>query len=1008
MILVANGRAFYNKVRYAALTVYSCVFCIIIGNYFHFAGLVTYVSPTLAAVVSSKFLGVALKKYWDVIPIVIISSFIAVIIGLTWNYKILQLFLLFIAIVWLNRCTYIGQSGKIFGGVSLVVGSLLPNLTLGDPSYMGLYAYYKLLTLTFFPFTISIFCSYFPYPVLAIVEAKEKVNKISNSISSIIDSVIRSFITNEYTDLYIAEIENKIEVLQNEVDSLKELIEPSEYEVIFYPKLSAFYDSIILFHDNVGEIIHEVRNLRDIAANIIKNSTHTTFVHHINSHLDKISFELDTSIQLLLNYLENMEYHEPNRINILRRFFAFLSQLTENHSNNYENNDDFKQSSGINVQTRNRSQTYLDVELVCFDDTNNDAAMHHDDEKDSSSVRTDYINQDINSTSSVYDRSPRKNNYLLAESAAQDKNSSSKGYYLDTFNDNKAHMASLVDELLSKYQFVRKKYVWGHSDVDAVSNAVGSELRLEDPDIILIKQIKEDTLRCSLRKNIGQRHSFLLRLFILIDLVQGFSKIYTKKCTKPWNFSEFCVRLFHTTCRYVYDLRDISLNSWNNHKNIIDLYSQPVKIALAICFMAIFVVFRDSQDFYQNSLWATIVIAIIRQDSSSSSFLFGYQRLEGTVIGGIYSYAIHKLMRCGVDVCNMDKYIGWIAAWLLVCAFFREGKHHGYAAIVAGFTPIIIFMGPLSNSSGGGAFIRIEKTFYGVFVYLIIDNLILPHRTDAVIRQQVIKSIEEIIIIFENSIKSFNILVDEQYQLMAKPGTPTASAARSDNIVIDIPSFSDDVFLKCDEYLAAAKTSLLKLNSLINTQFSSLSLVVFEPELWYRAFPLRPYSKLLDATRKVVDSGIAVNSGISSFKSVLRTMSARNQCDDLSNNISIVYFMNTQIIDLSKKADIALNLASEVLHKLYEDSVYVDGSYDLTSILTLSRNIDKTLSTVDEHFHTAYTKQAELKDALDIKFLITWQSAFDHICGFIKALQVLGLALYAVSKEEEKILKREP
>ena len=221
MILVANGRAFYNKIRYAALTVYSCVFCIIIGNYFHFAGLVTYVSPTLAAVVSSKFLGVALKKYWDVIPIVIISSFIAVIIGLTWNYKILQLFLLFIAIVWLNRCTYIGQSGKIFGGVSLVVGSLLPNLTLGDPSYMGLYAYYKLLTLTFFPFTISIFCSYFPYPVLAIVEAKEKINKISNSISSIIDSVIRSFITNEYTDLYIAEIENKIEVLQNEVDSLK-------------------------------------------------------------------------------------------------------------------------------------------------------------------------------------------------------------------------------------------------------------------------------------------------------------------------------------------------------------------------------------------------------------------------------------------------------------------------------------------------------------------------------------------------------------------------------------------------------------------------------------------------------------------------------------------------------------------------------------------------------------------------------------------------------------------
>ena len=172
MILVANSRAFYNKLRYAVLTVYSCVFCIIVGHYFVFSGVVTYVAPTLAAAVSSKFIGAALKKYWDVIPIVIISSFISVIIGFTWNYQLLQLFLLFIAIMWLNRCSYIGQIGKIFGGVSIVVGSLLPSLTQGDKSHMGLYMYYKVLLLTFVPFTISVFCSYFPYPVLAIVEAK--------------------------------------------------------------------------------------------------------------------------------------------------------------------------------------------------------------------------------------------------------------------------------------------------------------------------------------------------------------------------------------------------------------------------------------------------------------------------------------------------------------------------------------------------------------------------------------------------------------------------------------------------------------------------------------------------------------------------------------------------------------------------------------------------------------------------------------------------------------------
>jgi len=55
-------------------------------------------------------------------------------------------------------------------------------------------------------------------------------------------------------------------------------------------------------------------------------------------------------------------------------------------------------------------------------------------------------------------------------------------------------------------------------------------------------------------------------------------------------------------------------------------YAQPMKIALAITTTALFIVvpqLKYAQS--QNGLWATVCIAFIRQDNTSSSFLTGYQ-----------------------------------------------------------------------------------------------------------------------------------------------------------------------------------------------------------------------------------------------------------------------------------------------------------------------------------------------------------------------------------------------
>ena len=61
-------------------------------------------------------------------------------------------------------------------------------------------------------------------------------------------------------------------------------------------------------------------------------------------------------------------------------------------------------------------------------------------------------------------------------------------------------------------------------------------------------------------------------------------------------------------------------------RTLLMAYAQPMKIALAITITALFVVVPQLRyDQMQNGLWATVCIAFIRQDNTSSSFLTGYQ-----------------------------------------------------------------------------------------------------------------------------------------------------------------------------------------------------------------------------------------------------------------------------------------------------------------------------------------------------------------------------------------------
>jgi hypothetical protein len=112
---------------------------------------------------------------------------------------------------------------------------------------------------------------------------------------------------------------------------------------------------------------------------------------------------------------------------------------------------------------------------------------------------------------------------------------------------------------------------------------------------------------------------------------------------------------------------------------------QAYKTAFALSIATILPVYNVFPTLIGRGFWTVLVVALIRQDNISSSFLFSYQRLEGTVIGAIFSFFIFSIFTCNSSKSNDYCIQQWgtqviiLLVWLFICGLFREGEQHGYS-----------------------------------------------------------------------------------------------------------------------------------------------------------------------------------------------------------------------------------------------------------------------------------------------------------------------------------------
>lgn len=286
--------------------------------------------------------------------------------------------------------------------------------------------------------------------------------------------------------------------------------------------------------------------------------------------------------------------------------------------------------------------------------------------------------------------------------------------------------------------------------------------------------VKEETKRLSLR-NFGSRGAYMHRISMVVEYVASLQHTLVSHdqsfdlprfvwgCIYPFlsyfpevflsliGAARYCRDQFYASSsvfEFLYDVISVFLST----------YSPAMKVAATLSLCTSVLIFELMPFLYHGGLWMSLVVIIIRQDIISSSFLTSAQRLEGTVIGSMYAFLVYTVFSCDSKQCGYWVNIPSMVLWVFVCGCFRDGIQHGYSATVASFTPIVLILGQNGNTMSG-AWGRIEETFIGIAIYLIIDNLFFPKRIYSSVKSSVLQCIEHSRAVFSECVKGVQYVV---------------------------------------------------------------------------------------------------------------------------------------------------------------------------------------------------------------------------------------------------------
>ncbi len=152
---------------------------------------------------------------------------------------------------------------------------------------------------------------------------------------------------------------------------------------------------------------------------------------------------------------------------------------------------------------------------------------------------------------------------------------------------------------------------------------------------------------------------------------------------------------------------------------------RSIKTSLSVLVSAIFVFsFRERLQAYGWVYWAPMTTALVSQSSEGSTLRISFQRLMAVLLGSTYAYIVvlvtQNHLAVGICICLFVGLMGYL----------KTDPTKEYFASVCGQSASIITF--LSNQQGQmsasntAVLARTTLTFLGIFIHILISNLLLP------------------------------------------------------------------------------------------------------------------------------------------------------------------------------------------------------------------------------------------------------------------------------------------
>jgi len=843
---------------------------------------------------------------------------------------------MFIGLVFVNKPVFTEQLSRVIASLSVVLGALWPYIS----PFTGSEALGNLLALVLLPFIISGLLLLCPLS-LAVHEGQEKARVILRKLRMAIVQVITSFTHLNEMEFLGSKTDHLLSQSTRILSELASLVNYGESEVFFFCSLGKRNKSLAKLVQFGQLTVVELRGLMLMASQLKENMTQQQFAVRMQEPIKGVLNEIDTLFDVFTEQFE-----------------------VDDAGGRRGRSGDAGKRGGLSPRkSAEKEAVDLETLMVQVQDGEDHALPHCTAPPGSSSL-------------------PLKERYSRCWQRLDERRA----------------------EMVSAYYVTRNKIVWSkrqNSDSDSGSPRSKDFAAVE-------KSIEEEIQRAGFR-NLGPRGAFLHRLSVLLDLLGDQESLFSPEATscgsasswaslKEWASKRYAEAAAVTQSFSLFQQSDEEEEeedrSWSDFMlAVFGPYIQACKISASICLTALLVVvpWATQPDHggpdQQTSIWAVAVISLIRQDNTSSSFLMAYQRLEGTGCGVIFSMLLYRLLGDSPTVT-----IPAITLWVALCAFFRSGPRHGYAAVVAAFTPMVLLMSS-STTSLERAYDRIQQTFIGIVIYITIENLVCPVKVGDSIRARALSLLEESRFLYKHSIAGIKYLMREIDKGRSRNQSSSSATSSPDRR----PITNDVDFESARESLVLAKSFLVSMQKRNKEAAALLALAPHEPEIFARPFPLLHYSTLLSTFVVFCERGDSLLRAVDGLFVAIRAI-REESLDAILAHLETFEYMASHMLSMEKQTDDSLSSSFDSLRLLLETG-HVGAGW--AQLVTLSRSLDKLLLKIDEHF-LARLHSPQGEEVIDVKFLLAWQDVLESFILMVRSFSSIGQALVGVRDVEAR------